>query len=98
MREQTAPNNPSSSPVALNNYRQGNNVEVSEGIPIANEEETDGILMQQLKGIQGAIDAMENTGVNDDDDEDEDSLSLLMNVLESDDLNSVLNDMPWNLM
>lgn len=63
----------------------------------SNEEQNalaDGILMEQLAGIQGAIDAMENTGVN----EEEDSLSLLMNVIENEDLSSVLNDMPWNFM
>jgi hypothetical protein len=50
--------------------------------------------MEQLAGIQGAIDVMENPEVNDE----EDSLSLLLNVIESDDLSSVLSDMPWNLM
>lgn len=55
---------------------------------------TDGILMEQLAGIQGAIEAMENPGLNDD---EEDSLSLLMNVMESGDLGS-LSDMPWNLV
>ena len=50
--------------------------------------------MEQLAGIQGAIDVMENPEVNDE----EDSMSLLLNVIESEDLSSVLSDMPWNLM
>jgi hypothetical protein len=50
--------------------------------------------MEQLEGIQGAIDVMENPEVNDE----EDSMSLLLNVIESEDLSSVLSDMPWNLM
>ena len=91
------PSSPSRGSHALNNYRQSNNVEITEGIQSVNEEHTDGILMQQLEGIQGAINRMENTGINDGDDDD-DSLSLLMNVLESEDFNSVLSDMPWNLM
>jgi hypothetical protein len=94
--EQTVSNSSSSSPRgghALDNYRQSN-VEGTDDIQSGNEEQSDGIMIEQLAGIQGAIDAMENTEVNDD----EDSLSLLMNVLESDDLSTVLNDMPWNLM
>jgi hypothetical protein len=94
--EQTVSNSSSSPPRgghALDNYRQSN-VEGTDDIQSGNEEQSDGIMIEQLAGIQGAIDAMENTEVNDD----EDSLSLLMNVLESDDLSTVLNDMPWNLM
>ncbi|CAB4026034.1 Hypothetical predicted protein [Paramuricea clavata] len=53
-----------------------------------------GIITEQLTGIQGAMDVMENPEVNDE----EESLSLLMNVIESEGLSSVLSDMDWNLM
>lgn len=79
------------------NYRQGTQVETAGGINSTSEGQSnlaDGILVEQLAGIQGAIDAMESTEIN----EEEDSLSLLMNVIENEDLGSILNDMPWNFM
>ena len=85
--EKTASNDTTISPrdsPALEQYRQGNDAEVA-----------DGILMEQLAGIRGAIDAMENT---ENSNEEEDSLSLIMNVIENEDLSSVLDDMPWNFM
>ena len=96
----TVPNDPTNSPrngTALENYREVNQVELTGGIHSTSEQRNilaDGILMEQLAGIQGAIDVMENPEVNDE----EDSLSLLLNVIESEDLSSVLSDMPWNLM
>lgn len=76
------------------NYGQRNNYDVTNGSTNEGQNTVaDGILLEQLEGIQGAIDAMENTVV-----EEDDSLSLLMNVIESEDIGSVLNDMPWNLM
>ena len=98
--QQTVPNNPASSPrddPAIYNYRQANHAELTDGMSGIGEDQNtlaDGILIEQLAGIRGAIDTMENTG----EDEEEDSLSLLMNVIENEDLSSVLNDMPWNLM
>ena len=50
--------------------------------------------MEQLAGFQGAMDVMENPEVNDE----EESLSLLMDVIESEGLSSVLSDMAWSLM
>ncbi|CAB3987387.1 Hypothetical predicted protein [Paramuricea clavata] len=96
----TVPNDPTSSPrnaTALENYREVNHVELTGDIHSTSEQQNilaDGILMEQLAGIQGAIDVMENPEVTDE----EDSLSLLMNVIESEDLSSVLSDMPWNLI
>ncbi|XP_028410576.1 protein cycle-like isoform X2 [Dendronephthya gigantea] len=79
-------------PAQDTNYRQRDNFEVTSG---SNEEQqnslADGILLEQLEGIQGAINAMENTAA------EEDSFSLLINVIENEDL-GVLNDMPWNFM
>ena len=96
----TASNNSTLSPrgsPAVEQYRQNHEVEVTNGINSPSEEQNalaDGILIEQLEGIRGAIDAMENTGDNNEDD----SLSLIMNVIENEDLSSVLGDMPWNFM
>lgn len=99
--KKTASNDTTVSPrgsPALEQYRQSNDAEVPGEINHSSEEQNalaDGILMEQLAGIRGAIDAMENT---ENSNEEEDSLSLIMNVIENEDLSSVLDDMPWNFM
>ncbi|XP_046861237.1 uncharacterized protein LOC124454469 [Xenia sp. Carnegie-2017] len=80
--------------VAQENQRENADMSQEDDFGQENNSLTDGILMEQLAGIQGAIEAMENPGLNDD---EEDSLSLLMNVMESGDLGN-LSDMPWNLV
>ena len=78
------------------NYREA--YDVDDSIERRSDEENslsnDGILAEQLDGIQSAIDAMENPGDN----EEEDSLTMLMNVIQNEDLSNVLNDMPWNVI
>ncbi|CAB4002116.1 Hypothetical predicted protein [Paramuricea clavata] len=98
--QSTVPNDPTSSPrnaTALENNREVNHVELTGGIHSTSKQQnipTDGIIMEQLAGIQGAMDVMENPEVNDE----EENLSLLMNVIESEGLSSVLSDMARNLV
>ena len=79
------------------NHRQGGILNDSVGSNLKTQGDLpDNILLEQLAGIQGAIDAMENNTTTAEDDE---RFSLFMNVIDNDeDLGNVLNDMPWNFM